>query len=129
MRPRSEACRSARSSTDWSRRARTIRSTHGFLNEYNPGTRGGYEGWVDTLRSAGIKPTNSILGSFHQMGSARMGVDPANSAVDANNESHEVKGLYVTDSSNFPDASGVNPMLSVFGIANRAGKKLAEKLG
>jgi choline dehydrogenase-like flavoprotein len=58
-----------------------------------------------------------------------MGVDPATSAVDANNESHEVKGLYVTDSSNFPDASGVNPMLSVFGIANRAGKKLAERLG
>ena len=109
--------------------ARTIRSTHGFLNEYNPGTRGGYEGWVETLRSAGIKPTNSILGSFHQMGSARMGVDPTSSAVDANNESHEVKGLYVTDSSNFPDASGVNPMLSVFGIANRAGKRLAEKLG
>ena len=109
--------------------ARTIRSTHTFLNEYNPGTRGGHEGWVDTIRSSGIKPANSILGSFHQMGSTRMGVDPATSAVDANNESHEVKGLYVTDSSNFPDASGVNPMLSVFGIANRAGKLLAKRLG
>lgn len=109
--------------------AKTIRSTHAFLNEYTPATRGGFESWVDTLRSAGIKPTNSILGSFHQMGSVRMGTDPATSAVDGNNESHEVKDLFVTDSSNFPDASGVNPMLSVFGIANRAGKKLAEKLG
>lgn len=109
--------------------ATTIRSTHSFLNEYHPGTAGGFEGWVDTLRASGIKPSNSILGSFHQMGSARMGVDPTTSAVDANNESHEVKGLYVTDSSNFPDASGVNPMLSIFGIANRAGKILAAKLG
>ena len=109
--------------------AKKIRSTHLFLNEYQPGTAGGFEGWVDRLRASGIKPSNSILGSFHQMGSARMGVDPSTSAVDANNESHEVKGLYVTDSSNFPDASGVNPMLSVFGIANRAGKLLAAKLG
>lgn len=109
--------------------ARKIRSTHSFLNEYHPGTAGGFEDWVDKVRSAGIKPSNSILGSFHQMGSARMGVDPTTSAVDEHNESHEVKGLYVTDSSNFPDASGVNPMLSVFAIANRAGKKLAEKLG
>ena len=109
--------------------AKRIRSTHLFLNEYQPGTAGGFEGWVDALRSNGIKPSNSILGSFHQMGSARMGVDPSTSAVDANNESHEVKGLYVTDSSNFPDASGVNPMLSVFAIANRAGKLLAAKLG
>jgi choline dehydrogenase-like flavoprotein len=109
--------------------ARKIRSTHTFLNEYRPGTPGEHEGWVDKVRAHGIKPNNWILGSFHQMGSARMGVDPTTSAVDANNESHEIKGLYVTDSSNFPDASGVNPMLSVFGIANRAGKKLAQRLG
>ena len=109
--------------------ANRIRSTHTFLNEYAPGTPGGRERWVAELRSAGIKPTNSILGSFHQMGSCRMGTDPTSSAVDADNQSHEVKNLYVTDSSNFPDASGVNPMLSVFGIANRAGKKLAQKLG
>ncbi|MEA2517322.1 MAG: hypothetical protein QOG16_1160 [Actinomycetota bacterium] len=108
--------------------ARKIRSTHTFLNEYEPGTPGAYETWVDRMRSAGIKPNNWILGSFHQMGSARMGVDPSSSVVDANNETHEVKGLYVTDSSNFPDASGVNPMLSVFAIANSAGRKLAEKL-
>jgi choline dehydrogenase-like flavoprotein len=106
-----------------------IRSTHTFLNEYRPGTAGGYEGWVEEMQRSGIKPNNWILASFHQMGSCRMGVNPTTSAVDADNESHEVKNLYVTDSSNFPDASGVNPMLSVFGIANRAGKKLAAKLG
>jgi choline dehydrogenase-like flavoprotein len=109
--------------------ARKIRSTHTFLNEYSPGTPGASESWADGVRAHGIKPNNWILGSYHQMGSARMGVDPSTSAVGPDNQSHEVKGLYVTDSSTFPDASGVNPMLSVFGIANRAGKKLAEKLG
>jgi len=58
-----------------------------------------------------------------------MGVDPSTSAVDGNNQTHEVRDLYVTDGSNFPDASGVNPMLSIFGIANLAGRKLAERLG
>ncbi|HWC14161.1 MAG TPA: GMC family oxidoreductase [Actinomycetota bacterium] len=109
--------------------ARSIRTTHTFLNRYEPGRAVTFESWADDVRRAGIKANNWILGSFHQIGSCRMGADPATSAVDARNESHEVNGLYVTDSSTFPDASGVNPMLSVFAIANRAGKLLAERLG
>lgn len=108
--------------------ARSIRTTHTFLNSYEPGSPGAFERWAEGVRNAGIKADNWILGSFHQMSSCRMGVDPTTSAVDANNQSHEVKDLYVTDSSTFPDASGVNPMLSVFAIANRAGKRLAERL-
>lgn len=107
--------------------ARSIRTTHTYLNSYEPGS-GAFERWADEVRRAGIKANNWILGSFHQMSSCRMGVDPTTSAVDADNQSHEVAGLYVTDSSTFPDASGVNPMLSVFAIANRAGKRLAERL-
>jgi choline dehydrogenase-like flavoprotein len=68
------------------------------------------------------------FGSWHQMGSCRMGADPASSVVDANNESHEVKNLFVADGSTFPTASGVNPMLSIYGIATRAAKKIAERL-
>lgn len=108
--------------------AREIWSTHAKRISFEPGTPGVYERWVDEIRAIGYKPASSLLASFHQMGSCRMGVDPSSSAVDANNQSHEVRDLYVTDGSNFPDASGVNPMLSIFGIANRAGKKLVEKL-
>jgi choline dehydrogenase-like flavoprotein len=32
------------------------------------------------------------------------------------------------DGSAFPDASGVNPMLSIYAIANRASKKIAARL-
>lgn len=109
--------------------AKEIWSTHGKRISYRPGQPGGYERWAAEIAAAGYKPASSLLASFHQMGSCRMGTNPATSAVDPNNESHEVKGLFVTDGSNFPDASGVNPMLSIFGIANRAGKRLAEKLG
>ena len=62
------------------------------------------------------------------MSSCRMGVDPATSAVNADNESHEVKNLFVVDSSTFPTASGVNPMLSIYGIAHRAAGKIAARL-
>ena len=108
--------------------AREIWSSHTRRISYEPSKTGAYERWVDDVRTAGFKPTTALLASFHQMGSCRMGLDPTTSAVDENNQSHEVRGLYVTDSSNFPDASGVNPMLSVFGIANMAGTKLAERL-
>ena len=61
------------------------------------------------------------------MGSCRMGVDPSNSAIGPENETHEVRDLYVVDGSAFPTASGVNPMLSIYGIAHRAAKKIAAR--
>ena len=108
--------------------AKEIRSTHGRVISYEPGRPGDYERWAGEIRAIGYKPTTSLLASFHQMGSCRMGIDPSSSAVDANHQTHEVRDLYVTDGSNFPDASGVNPMLSIFGITNMAGKKLAARL-
>jgi choline dehydrogenase-like flavoprotein len=62
------------------------------------------------------------------MGTARMGSDPDTSVVDANNEAHDVRGLYVMDGSCFPTASGVNPMLSIAAIAHRGATLLADRI-
>ena len=62
------------------------------------------------------------------MGSCRMGTDPSVSAIDADNLSHEVENLFVVDASAFPTASGVNPMLTVYGIAHRAAGRIADRL-
>lgn len=66
--------------------------------------------------------------TFHQMGSARMGNDPASSVVDDRNECHDVQSLFVMDGSCFPTSSGVNPMLSIAAIAHRGASLLAERL-
>lgn len=107
--------------------AREVRSPHSPPVSYAPGSPGAHERWADETRRAGYGRGVTFF-SYHQMGSCRMGTDAATSAVDARNESHEVPGLYVVDASAFPTASGVNPMLTIYGIANRAAKLLAATL-
>jgi choline dehydrogenase-like flavoprotein len=57
-----------------------------------------------------------------------MGTDPGTSAIGPDNETHEVKNLFVADASAFPSASGVNPMLTVYALADRAARKIAARL-
>jgi choline dehydrogenase-like flavoprotein len=109
--------------------AREVYSSHPSFISYRPDNGGSsHERWAEETRRAGYRKGAVTLFSYHQMSSCRMGTNPATSAVDGDNESHEVKSLYVTDSSTFPTASGVNPMLSVYGIAHRAAQKIAARL-
>ena len=107
--------------------AREIFSMHPQPFSYRPGP-GARERWADQTRNAGYAGGRVTLVSYHQMGSCSIGVDPSTSAVAPDHETHEVKNLFVVDGSNFPTASGVNPMLSIYGFATRAAKKIAERL-
>ncbi|MGH8949007.1 MAG: GMC family oxidoreductase N-terminal domain-containing protein, partial [Acidimicrobiia bacterium] len=55
------------------------------------------KGSVDDLMAGndaiGYGPNRTSYFSFHQMGSARMGSDPATSVVDADNQAHDTAGL------------------------------------
>ncbi|MQL99227.1 hypothetical protein Taro_031946 [Colocasia esculenta] len=68
------------------------------------------------------------LCSAHQMGTCRMGVEPRTSAVDQRGETWEVEGLYVADTSTFPTALGVNPMVTVQAIAYCTAQSVLEVL-
>ncbi len=72
------------------------------------------------LERHGMGPNRLIIFSAHQMGTCRMGADPAKSVTDSNCEVHNVKGLFVCDGSVFPASSGVNPMLSIMALAHQA---------
>ena len=108
--------------------AKEVYSMHPSFVSYQTGSPGAYERWADEVRNLGYARGRSTMFSYHQMSSCRMGIDPSRSAIDENNQTHEVKDLYVMDASAFPTASGVNPMLSVYAIAHRAATRLAKRL-
>ena len=57
--------------------------------------------------------------SAHQMGSARMGTDPATSVARPTGQLHDVAGVWIGDTSAFPTCSGVNPMVTCMALARR----------
>ena len=61
----------------------------------------------------------SGLATTHMQGSCRMGADPATSVVDTHGQSHEIRRLYVGDSSAHPRTLSVNPSLTIMALAAR----------
>jgi long-chain-alcohol oxidase len=106
-----------------------VLSLHGRGLAFRPGPPEAHRAWAEATRRAGFGAGRAALFSYHQMGSCRIGTDPATSAVGPDHQTHEVEGLYVADASLFPTASGVNPMLSVMALAHRAAGLLAARLG
>ncbi|MDQ4142921.1 MAG: GMC family oxidoreductase N-terminal domain-containing protein [Actinomycetota bacterium] len=107
--------------------ARQLFSLHPQMFSYKPGP-GAHDRWADQTRAAGYGRGKATLVSYHQMGSCSIGTDPSTSVVGPDHETHQVRNLFVIDASNFPTASGVNPMLSIYGFAVRAARKIADRL-
>jgi choline dehydrogenase-like flavoprotein len=71
-------------------------------------------------------PTSFI--SFHLMGTAAMGDAPRSSVCSPRGETWEVRNLYVCDGSAFPNACGVNPMVSIEAVAHMNARALADRM-
>ena len=71
------------------------------------------------VQRRGIAPNRVGMFSAHQMGTARMGGRAESSVADADGRVRGVDGLVIADASAFPNASGVNPMLTVMALARR----------
>ena len=67
----------------------------------------------------------ATLFSAHQMGSCRMGTDPATSVADPRGELHDTPGVWIGDASAFPTPSGTNPMITVMALASRTAAHIA----
>ncbi|GAA3311049.1 GMC family oxidoreductase [Arthrobacter ramosus] len=81
-----------------------------------------YAAGADSVRTTGF---DSILG-WHLLGTARMGSDPANSVVNADNRAHDVPNLYIVDGSSFATGGAVNPTHTIQALALRAAEKIWE---
>jgi choline dehydrogenase-like flavoprotein len=65
------------------------------------------------------------LFSAHQMGTCRMGNDPAASVAGPWGELHDVRGVWIGDGSAFPTSSGTNPMITIMALAHRNAEAVA----
>lgn len=66
--------------------------------------------------------------AIHEHGTCRMGADPKRSALNAFNQMHDVKNLFVVDGSAFPTATEKNPTLTILALSWRATDYLAESI-
>jgi choline dehydrogenase-like flavoprotein len=58
--------------------------------------------------------------AIHEMGTARMGRDPKTSVLNAYNQAHDVKNLFVTDGACMVSSSCVNPSITYMALTARA---------
>lgn len=79
------------------------------------------------LARAAIDRNWSTLFSAHQMGTCRMGRDARTAVCDGDGAVFGVRGLFIADSSAFPGASGVNPMLTIMALAHHTAQRIKER--
>jgi long-chain-alcohol oxidase len=107
--------------------ARRIVSTHARPVVWERG-RGGIGRFLAEADMRGWEPNQVLYASAHVMGTARMGHSPTIAAVDPVGESWEVANLIICDGSAFPTPSGVNPMITIAGLAHANATALAARL-
>jgi choline dehydrogenase-like flavoprotein len=83
--------------------------------------------WVRLLERTSLPPLRTTFNSAHQMGTARMGMKAETSVVDENGKVWGCENLYVADTSVFPSASGVNPMVTAMAIADGIARNIAAR--
>jgi choline dehydrogenase-like flavoprotein len=65
----------------------------------------------------------------HQMGTCRMGTDPADSVANPHGELHDTPGVWIGDASAFPTPSGTNPMITIMSLAHRTAERIVAAAG
>jgi choline dehydrogenase-like flavoprotein len=87
-------------------------------------------GAVDARVNARHFRTGRIsVSAAHLMGGCGMGSSPADSVTDSWGRVHGRPGLFVADSSLFPDSLEINPYLTVMALADRAAERIREDAG
>lgn len=71
------------------------------------------EDFINKIRAIKNEPFRILLGSAHQMGTARINPNPELGVVDLDGKVHGLENVYIVDASTFPRCSGVNPMISI----------------
>ncbi len=73
-------------------------------------------------------PRFTGVGSCHDLGGIRMGLDPQGSVVDPHLEVHDTRGLFVFGGGVYPSCPGINPTLTMMALCRRACTDLIGRL-
>lgn len=73
--------------------------------------------------------TSPMRIGLHLMGGCTIGTNEATSVVNEGFQVHGMKNLYIADSSTFPNAPGINPMLTILAMAHRASESILAEAG
>lgn len=65
--------------------------------------------------------------AIHEVGTVRMGNDPKKSVLDAFNQTHDVKNVFVMDGASFVSSGCQNPTLTMMAVTVRACEHLIER--
>lgn len=80
---------------------------------------------ADRLRSVKVRATDIEMMAFHPMGTAAVGRDGGQGAVDAHGKVFGYEGLYVADTGLFPTSNRINPQLTLMALAMRNAREWA----
>jgi choline dehydrogenase-like flavoprotein len=83
------------------------------------------DAFIARIAGGSLEPRQHKLFSAHQMGTCRMGTDPATSVANPWGELHDTRGVWIGDASAFPTASGTNPMVTIMALARRTAHAIA----
>jgi choline dehydrogenase-like flavoprotein len=65
---------------------------------------------------------------IHEMGTARMGRDPKTSVLNAHNQAHAVKNLFITDGACMASTANQNPSITYMALTARAVNSAVEQM-
>ena len=83
------------------------------------------EAFIARIQRIPLRAGGWRLFAAHQMGTCRMGTDPATSVAGPWGELHDVRGVWIGDASAFPTSSGTNPMITIMALAHRNAEAIA----
>lgn len=104
--------------------AEEILSYHRHETHWRRGGDESIEAFARRAAAGSLGPFDHGTFALHQMGSARMGADPATSVANPWGELHDTPGVWIGDTSAFPTASGTNPMITVMALAHRTAEAM-----
>ncbi|TAQ85176.1 hypothetical protein B7494_g6507 [Chlorociboria aeruginascens] len=87
-----------------------------------------FKAWLAEVRHVGNKPPTGTFAAAHQMGTNRMSARPQDGVVDPKGKVWGTEGLYISDASVFPSASGVNPMITNMAISDWISRGITKEL-